>query len=593
MTEFAGWYTQRSGIGADLYSEILVAPPEYILEPEQIAEVHAYGNSILATVIDEERGQTVGGALRAALPEDVEAPFIFAKPFLDGRIKTDDMPEFTSSADVYDWAATCVRQGNSDKLRKLAGQSLIAYKNELAVEILAGKAAPEIDPDIWEAKPFVMDPQSMLQRFDDLQAARKLIRAEYRALKRGDSGQPQLLEGAKRAKLEVQLAKVNGLVADYIPRLGFAQDQAIRLGDRAQWLDISSRLHPSMQMALAGGRGRLYTSLDYLKNGMGSDVSGNPSPVAHRLWELASAPDAVETPEPVNARFTPEEVEKLRKFMVSPDEIAEMMAETLRRAGLLSEFSPEDTPGNPNRYYPERKTRAEDGKWQVVPHPSKDSFAVESEAGVYQVPRTSPQPLYHVLAVGGNHELEHVNQGESDGTIAQYDNLAELKGRGVSPLREGGANAQQRVGVLAMFGERATGKPRMTYAAAIEEIRAGNGPVSAAVTYFDYLREYYPKKPQKELALEAADRVARLMCAEGTNSQPMAYAEEWLFDDALRNVSPEVRARAIAVTCFRLADQVRLHRFGLLPLSSGEQRNLANILLEVAQPYVHRALASE
>lgn len=580
-------FVERGYVNTDSL-EALAQPPEFVLPQEQIDEVHAYGNNLLATPIGGEGSPTVLEVLRDALAERTEAPFFFAKPFIDGKVKGDDIPSFTSPAEVYDWLARQI-QGGEDKeaLRRLAQQSLIAYKKELAAEMLADKEVNEIDPNISEAKPFVVDPEGMIQRFGNLQTVRQMIRREYIGLKRGPSAADPVTQ-AKLAKLEVYLAKANGLVAEYYPCVGYAQDQAIRIGDREQWLHISEHVTPSVQLVIAWvNRKRFYTLLDYLKNGMGLDAEGKPSPVDARLWELANNPASTGEEGAPASRLTPEDAQKLHHYEVPGKEIKQIFMSVLESAGLLSQYDSEDPT---HGYHASRRTPAADGKWQVAIAKTRDSLLVDQKARVMLVPGTQ-RSLYDVLVVG-SHELEHVNQALAGLQIGRVDRMAELWGRGVGMLIECGANVVQRDTASALFGERSRGKPGMTYPAAIEELRAGKGPIAAAKSFYRGLCEARPDVPREKHASVAADRVVRLMLAEGSNSQPLAYAEEWLLNDQLERVSPEARARALGnITCFNLLDQARLHKFGLLPeVTRQEGKSLQQILLEVAQPLIGQAL---
>jgi len=72
----------------------------------------------------------------------------------------------------------------------------------------------------------------------------------------------------------------------------------------------------------------------------------------------------------------------------------------------------------------------------------------------------------------------------------------------------------------------------------------------------------------------------------------MAYAEEIILDYELRDSSPEVKARAFAVTSLDLVDQVRLHKYGLLLMANNQGINLSDVIMTEFEPYIDKALSN-
>lgn len=565
--------------------EALAARPEFPLYPEEKAEVYAYMSAVFDRPLDESV-HTVGDVLRAHKNEMFDAPPFFAKPFVDGAIVHPDMPKFAYESEVYNWLAAQVEQGVPVKqLRDMAKDSLAAYKADLKQEILAGTPADQIDPRISDYAPVVLNPAATLAQFENLLQVRHMIRAEYSALK-----PDTMLDTVGEAKcevLEIYLARVNDQLADYWPRISYIQDQAVRTENHELWL-AAAKVIPSWNLQLAlddqVSRSAMHARLDYVRHGMGQDAQGRPSQVSQRLWELAAA-STVEAGHKAPV-FTPEQTALLRKAKVAPDRLRYLVEETLRRTGRLSSQDPNAE--GPGKYTPERTTPAGDG-WQVVEHPAKNSFMVDSLPQVVLTPKEAIS-WYTALVVGGAHEMEHINQAEADYAVAQLLKLAGVKGKRVSPLREGRANQNQREWETILFGVPESASPAMTYASALEELRAGKGLAAAAVAFYRRRRMVTPAKTPAAAATEAADRVVRHTRGGGYNSQALSYDEYTLLTDSTAAAPDSVRHRAGMVTCFDLSDQLRLHKYGLLP-PVPERQDFMSVFLDVAREDIAAVLA--
>lgn len=572
-------------------AEALTRPPEYPLLPDEKAEVYAYAHDLFNhTLVEGDPQTSVGAILQHAQHEDTAAPSFFAKPFIDGKIADPEVPAFEQPQEVYTWIAERIQKGEpAATVRDWARQSLTHYTQELAGALVAGTPAADIDPLVIEAQSLVLDPTATLDYFEQVQQIRNLLRAEYRELKPA-YGAWDVQQDAKLAILEVYLAKTNDILADYWPRVSYIQDQALLTGDDGLWTR-AVQFQPSWEVvADEQQRGAFHDRLDYIRHGMDTDASGRVHPVAQRLWQLASK-NTVRTDgiaaERVDAQplFTPEQEQKLSKTMADPETVRLLIERTLGQADLLSSSSPLE---GPDVYDPGRRHPAHDGKWQVAYHPTKNTFMVDSVAKVYFVPKR-PVSWRTVLITAASHELEHINQGEADEAIKQHLAIAGIKGKRVSPLREGGAMAKQREGEELLFGKASTGKPFMTYASAIHALRDGKSLAEAAEAFYFTHRRRSPSDDAIKSAKMAADRVVRLLRADGHSSQPMAYAEDHLLADALGDASPAARARGAKVTCFDLPDQLRLHTYGLLP-QPPEGRDLMRIFLSVAKADIREVL---
>lgn len=90
--------------------------------------------------------------------------------------------------------------------------------------------------------------------------------------------------------------------------------------------------------------------------------------------------------------------------------------------------------------------------------------------------------------------------------------------------------------------------------------------MGATRAFYEEKRRLFPDINADMAAKEAADRVLRLIGQGGINSSSMSYAEGGLFEVELERAPVNVRQRAGAITTLDFVDQLRLHRYGLLPV---------------------------
>ncbi|HYH74653.1 MAG TPA: hypothetical protein VD735_01700, partial [Candidatus Saccharimonadales bacterium] len=525
--------------------------------------------------------------LQASKDEAIDVPPFFAQPFIDGVVQAEGMPAFASTPEVYQWLAHTAEQGGQTKqLRTLAGESLIHYKTALAAELIAEKPAAAIDPAIAAAQSIVLEPEATLEHFAKLQLVRDTVRAEYKQHKL-PYGSWDVADEAKLAILEIYLGKVNDQIANYWPRIGQIQDQALATGNDELWLRAAQALPSWKHQAILAeqeDRRSFYRRLDYVRHGMGHDGEGEPHAVEYRLRQLAAAAmHQVGRPPEKPPVFTREQEAEMRAIKVTPDNHRDMFVQLLSQTDKLSIHNPDEE--GPNKYTPDRTHPAADGKWQVVFHPTKKSYKVDSVAKVVMI---SPEDvsLYNVLVVG-THEAEHVNQGDADSAIGQQLQIANLKGKRVGPLREGKANEVQREGELQFFGHNASRTPAMTYAGAVEASWERHDLVASAVAFYRARREATPGSTALGAAKEAADRAIRQLRGDTTNTQALSYDEYQLLVDAVAEAPQSVRDRAAQVTCFDLPDQLRLHKYGLLPVPP-HRLEFTPIILELVKAYYEK-----
>ena len=571
---YNGIFLERFGTDGLELAERLVAPPEFPLDDEQRLMAHDFEKDIIGHKL--ESGITVENAIQNHRDEGTIAPRFFAKAFLEGRIELpptlSEIPVFYSSEDVYKWLAVVVRDSTFDEtnLLRMAKESADYYKHSVASFMLSGETP---DPLLMDCMSIVINPTETILSARSIAQARLFIRDLHRSYKEGGDR----LEGAKRAIADVYLGKINELVASDITTLESLINQSRLIRDIETEQAATDVIPESINIAFNGDKIRTLRRLDFLRNGMGIDDDGHPTAIESLIVKVENN----EIAESVDRKplFTLEQREKLKAYMMSPTEMVQIFSNILQNVGLLSS---EDS----STWSPKRNNRASDELFQVIVNPSANVFSIDGSSGVYKVASES-RSLFDAIVVGGFHELEHVIQTQND---RKFEKNLFIRGKRVSMLRESGANDKQREGEQMLFGES---KPiALAYARALQTLEDGGDLFAATRSFFDEKCRTAPDTDRSLFAKEAADRVLRLIRYGGLNSQPMAYAEEIILDYELRDSSPEVKARAFAVTSLDLVDQVRLHKYGLLLMANNQGINLSDVIMTEFEPYIDKALSN-
>ncbi len=539
---YSGFYLERSGIDAAKLGEVLASPPEHPLDDAEKAEARQFEMEMLKRQVGI--GMTLEDALKVPMAESSVAPLFFAESIIKGNVQIDgvEFSQFHSHDDVYRWILTAGL--SKGQLMELSKQSTEAYKGQVA-EALVNDGL--IDESVTDAQSLVIDVENFIRQMKGLTSARMILREWRNNAPRGTN-----LDDAKLAYNDVFLAKINDQLAQAVPIVEYIRRQAELVGDEHMIRQAEELVPRVMLRALEDdtARQRLFRRLDFLRNGIGYNTSGEATGVS---MEIATT--AAEVPR--GGIFTYEQMQSMKETILTPDEMKQIFRDILNKAGLLSG---EDE----STWAPDRTTRAADGLFQVVINPGKATFEVDSTSGVYKV-SSEPRSLYDVVIVGGFHELEHINQAIADTAIGQMVKVAQIKGKRVSGLREAGANLRQRQAEEYLFGYS---KPYAdTYASALRALEAGGSIADAAKAFYDAKLRAMPDSDKMSAAREAADRVLRLVRG-GINSQPMVYAEESILTQELQQAARDVQRRALAVTGLDLVDQAKLHRFGLLEVPS-------------------------
>ncbi len=557
---YSGSFLERSGVEAAELAEKLVQEPERPLNEDGKRNVRDFEIAELSQNVDH--GATLEDVLRMPMTESDIAPLFFAEGIINGQVQLPGvtLPAFSSANEVYRWVAS---SGLDERqLRALSAESTKVYKANVVKALVENRP---IDESTTEAKSLVVNPEQFIRQIHHITAARQKL-LDWRA----DAPRGKDADDAKLALNSVMLAKVNTQLATGIPMVEYLREQA-ELTDNTALSDRAlSLVSPALARAMEQGesRHRLFRRLDFLRNGIGYGRDGHATSVSAELT-TGSAEAAA------GGIFTREQMQAMKQTMLSPQQMKQIFEAILARAGQLSG---EDAA----TYAPGRKNRAGDNLFQVVTNTGSAAFSADSISGTYKIPSES-RSLYDVMIVGGFHELEHINQAIADDAAGTYLRMAKIKGKRVSGLRESGANVSQRQAEQDFFGYR---KPYAdTYASALKKLEAGGSTGDAIKAFYDAKLRAMPDTDKTKAAAEAADRVLRLIRG-GINSQPMVYAEESILMHELSEVPPEAKARALAITGLDLADQAKLHTFGLLDMPAHTSIDWTEHILAVLEPYL-------
>jgi len=571
---------ERGGESARELAEILTQPPEVQLDGAELQAVYDFEASLYDYEIVE--GTTIADVFKDHKAEALVAPLVFADAFTDGKARDFEqeikvaLPNFETHQQVFQWFAERANDKTVEtaNLAKLSKYSIDYYMKHMT-EALSNDT--DINEQILDARPVVFDPEREIALANNTRKVREYLRDLRSIYKEGADP----VEGAKRAIVDVYLGKVNSGIASDVSMMDYIVQQAELIGDnelaRAAKATIPVGFQGSMDSG--GAPSRLMRRLDYLANGMGIGQDEKASPLSAKLL-TGEKRETESNSEPL---FSEAEKEILQNTMISPDEMAEAYANILRKAGKLSS---EDA----STWTPTRRGRAHDNLFQVIKHPNKNTFTVDGVSGAYQSP-SGERSLFDAMVVGGAHELLHINQILADDQLAAKLKIAQLKGRRVGILREGGANVKQREAEQEWFG---ASKPSgvLTYARAMQSLREGGTLMDAAKAFLTEKRANFPGANEAAAIKEAADRVLRLKRFSGHTSQPLSYAEEAILLQELEGAGASVQTRAGEVTSFDLVDQVRLHKYGLLPSASDSSIEWSGLVLEEFAPHIANALTA-
>jgi hypothetical protein len=561
---------ERSGKRSRELSEKLLAAPEKPLSVEDAELAISFESEMcdykvsevltLEALIQTRKSETHTYYAEAFLNGHVQVPG------LEGTLRQHQTPE-----DVYKFLALAARDKtiNTSDLRELSRQSISFYKTEMQHALLSNSEPHE---SLFDSISIAIEPEKVLEFARAGREARQYIKAQRKAYSAEDSG----LDGAKRALVDIYTKKVNGLVMSDVSTLQCLINQSTLIEDEETITNATEIMSPSFLKAVSNPATRsiLYKRFDYIRNGIGYDGNGRASAVDNDIFVTLDNQNEAEVNSPL---YSIEDRERLRGVVLNKKTIHELLKGMVSDGNMLSS---EDE----STWSPARGRRAEDGLFQVVYQPVKDTLSVNGIDGTLKTPNKE-RSLYDVITVSV-HELTHINQSQADQALGSQLRIGRLKGRRVSMLREAGANLVQRRLEMELFG---ASKPvAYAYARAIQCFEAGGSIFEANKAFYEEKLQAGFVNGKAAAAKEAADRVLRL--GNGSSSAPLSYVEEILMNYDLAQATPEVQSRATQITTLDLDDQVRLHKYGLLPEVTDSGIDWTTIVMNRMRPYMDDTL---
>ncbi len=587
-------YSERSSANAHELVAQLLAPPEIMLEAEELAEVRQFATGLFDGHISDELTCESEHTLKevyknsAIAPEQAFYLDYFATPSgqedlqllqLTPDITRDALPEMLLNVDYI----TSVVDDTTRK--KIATRSLDWHKDQLA-----DRLEYPSDQDWWEpVEPLVCnyEPDKLLVKLEDLQAYRQFYRDVYQAIK----GEPRTdVQEARLVVLQCYVGRINNMMADLYPHavnLAKQLDEGPAIIATYDWGDRLAATAPVVAGAfdkegddrashLDEWAGSFSRRLEFVRNGV-AIADGSITPVSAELTQFA---DSLPQVEAVAGEATlPAEVITLMDATTwSADEMKQLNEGVLAGQDLLSAYQTTWQEADKRDGY------APDGKWQVIVTPKKKSFLISGDKRVMWVPEKFERTLTQESPAGAlpvsAHEQTHITQTEYDEVLAEQIPLAAIKGRRYVTMREMGGIYQERAFHSLLGRTRAA---NAHYLRALQTKLAGGTFMQAARAMHASLLAGGSFSGNAAAAREnAIDRTMRLYRKGGHESQPLDYIEQELIMDALAPLTDEQR-RAVVVAggSFSLADTAALHRVGLLNLPEQTSADPTAAVMEV------------
>ncbi len=534
-----GAYLRRLGVGAKPALEYLMSEPETPLNEAEKEEIKQFELDLLS--LDLPSGINIEQVLAQKYTSTELVPTVFSYPILNNKLDFEELKNqnFNNSEEFNIWFALQIASGeiDSDQALKIAKASQAYYQEEIAENIINDS---EIDRSLLDNRQFVLDKDKLLTQLDQQKQSIEIIRQ----LEEESSDKDDLLSQAKvsycRVARRAILAKFVERGANAITLLEQLKMSGSEFQNQVNEVEASipSTIRKSIKL---GRKDKIFEIYDFYRNG--ATIRQNHARVFSSLHPDLDSQASIVNEDPI---FSEDQIAKMRAIKIKPEQIKAFVEEVIERAG----FS--------------RDQLGDDGIKAVIDR-SKTNMSIES---------TNPKDL--TFKIGGNdrsiedvitialaHEFEHVNQALAGKKAAQNLKIFSLGVRRKSGLKEAGALRSENDIRYLYFGST---KPRAnTYGLALKKMEETGDLSEAIKAFYQEKIKYFPEMDKKEAAKEAADRVIRFLRFGGKNSQPLSYAEALLLEEELSDCDNEIKKRATALTSLNLADQVELHKFGLIP----------------------------
>ncbi len=560
---YNGAYLERFGAKIKPAIEYLMQESEKPLNEEQKAEIKDFETELLDFELSS--GLTIKQSLEQKFPDSKEAPSVFVEPFLKKQLDFEELKgqEFNSAEDFYQWYAEQINNGDLDKKRALeiAKASQEYYENVVAEKIVNDE---EIESELTENHQFVLDSEKLLKQMLNLNEAREYIKGIQEDLRENDD----LISEAKKSYSKIVNNMIFNKIADRNPKAVVLLEQ-LKLSDNQESeqkiAEVESVTLPRIKQYFEQDRkDEILEMLDFYRNGAGRSEKMNK--VFSKLHpDLKSQASLVNS----ETKLSEQETKQLRLIKFTPEKTKQFFEQVIERAGLS-------------------RDQVGDNGISVIIDKSKDTMSVDSNNldDIKIKVGKSNRSLEDIITVGLAHEFEHANQALARKKATESLRLFGLTGRRTSGLKEAGALRSENKARFEFFG--ATKARANTYGEALKALEETDNIGEAIKAFYQEKITYFPDMNRKKAAKEAANRLIRFMRFGGQNSQPLSYPEALIMEDTLADCDQNNQKRATILTSLNIADQVRLHQFGLLPKELGqEQTNWLEIGLKELKEEIH------
>lgn len=272
---YSGIYLERSGIDSAAMIDQLMSPPERPLSDFDKQAARQFESDMLSVEVQE--GATLEDILQVPLSETSDCPMFFAEGFISGEVEVGgvDIPKFESPADVYKWLASA--DFTKQQLLIMSKQSTELYKRKVASALDYGG---EIDERVAESMSVVADTEGFIDKVRKMRRARDVVLELKKSLS-DDSD----LDAAKRAYVDISLAKINSKIASAVPMVHHLREQAKMLGDDAL-AEVADGLVSRAMLRFIDSdeaRRRIFRRLDFLRQGIGYSSQGEATSISSSI----------------------------------------------------------------------------------------------------------------------------------------------------------------------------------------------------------------------------------------------------------------------------------------------------------------------
>src|SRR5688572_13843516 len=216
-------YTERAGVAAQVYTEVLLASPEVHLLDSEKEAAYAFANCLYQGRVNTRSGEPIVCEANADLKQvyrksTTNSEQAFYLGYFATEPGQEDLARIGLEPDVEPEQIIArlhdipFMQVIRNKERKDIAKRSLDWQKELLAERLMEPGFGDPDPEKVTVN---YAPDKLLEKMADLQSYRHFYRAVWRDMKEHEDSP---LKEAKQALLEVHIARVNNLVAELYPQ---------------------------------------------------------------------------------------------------------------------------------------------------------------------------------------------------------------------------------------------------------------------------------------------------------------------------------------------------------------------------------------